>query len=49
MIETVEARSQSLKRELGLSDLVLTQVLFIVGLPWVASPPNKGRRTSSSG
>jgi glutamate:GABA antiporter len=31
----VEARSAVLKRELGLSDLVFTQILFIVGLPWV--------------
>src|SRR5882762_5044659 len=31
----VEARSAVLRKELGLSDLVLTQVLFIVGLPWV--------------
>jgi amino acid transporter len=31
----VEARSAILRKELGLSDLVLTQVLFIVGLPWV--------------
>jgi glutamate:GABA antiporter len=32
---SVEARSASLPRELGLTDLVLTQILFIVGLPWV--------------
>jgi amino acid transporter len=32
---TVEARSAALPKELGLTDLVLTQVLFIVGLPWV--------------
>src|SRR5438552_13964451 len=31
----VEARSASLPRELGLPDLVFTQILFIVGLPWV--------------
>jgi glutamate:GABA antiporter len=31
----IEARSAVLKRELGLSDLVFTQILFIVGLPWV--------------
>jgi glutamate:GABA antiporter len=29
------AHGASLRRELGLTDLVLTQVLFIVGLPWV--------------
>src|SRR3954471_12962696 len=32
---SVEARSADLKRELGLTDLVFTQILFIVGLPWV--------------
>jgi amino acid transporter len=32
---SVEARSASLTRELGVTDLVLTQILFIVGLPWV--------------
>ena len=31
----VETQSSSLKKELGLTDLVLTQILFIVGLPWV--------------
>jgi amino acid transporter len=31
----VEARSASLRRELGVGDLALTQILFIVGLPWV--------------
>src|SRR5207249_8925347 len=31
----VEARSAVLPKELGLADLALTQVLFIVGLPWV--------------
>ena len=43
MIETVEARSQLLKRELGLGDLVLTQILFIVGLPWVGVAAKQGR------
>jgi amino acid transporter len=33
--ERVEKRSAAFKKELGLSDLVLTQILFIVGLPWV--------------
>jgi glutamate:GABA antiporter len=32
---SVEAHSRALRRELGLADLVLTQILFIVGLPWV--------------
>jgi len=31
----VEARSASLRRELGVTDLAFTQILFIVGLPWV--------------
>src|SRR5438067_1207216 len=31
----VEARSAALTRELGVTDLALTQILFIVGLPWV--------------
>ncbi len=31
----VEARSRELRKELGLRDLVLTQILFIVGLAWV--------------
>ncbi|HEV8588376.1 MAG TPA: APC family permease [Pyrinomonadaceae bacterium] len=31
----VEARSASLKKELGLFDLVLTQVVFVVGTIWV--------------
>ena len=33
--ERVAARGAVFKKELGLSDLVLTQILFIVGLPWV--------------
>ena len=32
---SVEARSATLTRELGVSDLALTQILFVVGLPWV--------------
>jgi glutamate:GABA antiporter len=31
----VQIESAALVRELGLADLVLTQILFIVGLPWV--------------
>jgi amino acid transporter len=31
----VEARSAALKKELGVGDLVLTQILFIVGLSWI--------------
>ena len=33
--QRVEDRSAGFKKELGLTDLVLTQILFIVGLPWV--------------
>src|SRR5438034_11503973 len=32
---SVEARSASLKRELGVPDLALTQILFIIGLTWI--------------
>ena len=42
MIETVEAGSRLLERELGLGDLVLTQVLSIVGLPWVGVAAKQG-------
>src|SRR3984885_4512383 len=31
----VEAHSASLKKELGVRDLVLTQILFIIGLTWI--------------
>ena len=31
----VEAHSAALKKELGVGDLVLTQILFIVGLSWI--------------
>src|ERR1035441_1551275 len=34
-IERTERQSASLKRELRLPDLVLLQVLLIVGLPWI--------------
>jgi glutamate:GABA antiporter len=38
----VEARSASLVRELGLTDLALTQILFVVGLPWVGVAAKQG-------
>src|SRR5258706_7061633 len=38
----VEAQSATFKKELGLSDLVLTQILFIVGLPWVGVAAQQG-------
>ena len=34
--------THDLPRELGLSDLVLTQILFIVGLPWVGVAAKQG-------
>ena len=36
------ASAHELPRELGLSDLVLTQILFIVGLPWVGVAAKQG-------
>lgn len=39
--ERVEARSGVFKKE-GLTDLVLTQVLFIVGLPWIGVAAKQG-------
>jgi len=33
--EDVEQRSGALKKELGLFDLVLTQIVFVVGTIWV--------------
>jgi amino acid transporter len=38
----VETESASFKKELGLSDLVLTQILYIVGLPWVGVAAKQG-------
>ncbi|MEP6848712.1 MAG: amino acid permease, partial [Acidobacteriota bacterium] len=40
--ERVEERSSGFKKELGLTDLVLTQILFIVGLPWVGVAAKQG-------
>jgi amino acid transporter len=39
----VEARSASLKKELGLRDLVLTQVVFVFGTVWVGFAATLGR------
>src|SRR5437899_975535 len=36
------AQSVDLRRELGLGDLALTQILFIVGLPWVGVAAKQG-------
>src|SRR3954453_16944799 len=40
--ERVEARSAVFKKELGLTDLVFTQILFIVGLPWIGVAAKQG-------
>src|SRR3954466_9691108 len=37
--ERVEERSRVFKKELGLRDLLLTQILYIVGLSWVGTAP----------
>src|SRR5215813_768455 len=39
---SADARAVTLRRDLGLSDLVLTQILFIVGLPWVGVAAKQG-------
>src|SRR5258705_5552746 len=36
------SNSPTLPRELGLTDLALTQVLFVVGLPWVGVAAKQG-------
>jgi glutamate:GABA antiporter len=41
--DAAEARGATLRKELGLTDLALTQVLFIVGLPWVGVAAGQGR------
>ena len=38
----VQQRSATFKKELGLTDLVFTQILFIVGLPWVGVAAKQG-------
>src|SRR4051812_5645870 len=40
--ERIEAKSGVFKKELGLVDLALTQVLFIVGLPWIGVAAKQG-------
>src|SRR4030095_5872400 len=40
--ELVERRSAVFKKELGLTDLALTQILFIVGLPWIGVAAKQG-------
>ena len=38
----VEQESASLRKELGLPDLVLTQILYVVGLSWVGAAAKLG-------
>ena len=40
--ERVAAHSGVFKKELGLTDLALTQILFIVGLPWIGVAAKQG-------
>jgi amino acid transporter len=41
--QNVETRSESLKKPLGLFDLVLTQILFVVGSSWVGAGAKLGQ------
>src|SRR6185503_8958912 len=40
--ESIAQRSAVFKKELGLTDLALTQILFIVGLPWIGTAGKLG-------
>src|SRR5215471_17055237 len=39
---SIEERSGALKKELGLMDLALTQILFIIGLGWIGTAAKLG-------
>ena len=41
-VGTVATQSAQLRKDLGLLDLTLTQVLFVVGLPWVGVAAKQG-------
>ena len=41
-VNAVEARSATLRKELGLRDLVLTQILYVVGSGWVGTAAKLG-------
>jgi hypothetical protein len=41
-IAEVEARSAGLRKELGLIDLVLMQILYVVGSSWVGTAAKLG-------
>ncbi|HKE06145.1 MAG TPA: APC family permease, partial [Blastocatellia bacterium] len=40
--QNIEAHSAVFKKELGLTDLVLTQILFVIGLSWVGAAAKLG-------
>src|SRR5436190_10486105 len=40
--QSIEAHSAVFKKELGLTDLVLTQILYIIGLSWVGAAAKLG-------
>src|SRR6266498_5174397 len=40
--QNIEAHSAVFKKELGLADLVLTQILYIIGLSWVGAAAKLG-------
>jgi len=40
--DAVEAREADLRKDLGVADLTLTQILFIIGLPWVGVAAKEG-------
>jgi glutamate:GABA antiporter len=40
--KSIEAHSAVFKKELGLTDLVLTQILFIIGLSWIGAAAKLG-------
>ena len=41
-IDEVEARSAGFRKELGLGDLVLIQILYVVGAGWVGTAAKLG-------
>src|ERR1041385_7754834 len=41
-MSTVEQKSSHLRQELGLTDLVLTQIMYVVGLSWVGAAAKLG-------
>jgi hypothetical protein len=47
--QSIETRSESLKKPLGLVDLVLTQVLFVLGSSWVGAAAKLGQAHLSFG